>query len=268
MFFFQREKRQNTKEYNMIVGILVGRGGSVGLPKKNITPVLGRPLMCYPLLAAKNSKYIDELFLSTESEDLAKIGKEYGASIINRPAELATSDSTLEDVFFHALHSIKKQRNEKIEFIVLLMCNAVSVLPKTIDNGIEILRSKKQFDSAVTVTGFNMFTPVRARKIDKDGSLVPFVPLDQFNFKIDSNRQKQDTVYFHDCGASVVRPKCLERVAEGLLPQKWMGQKIYPLTQEGVLDVDYDYELQIAENWLLKNGFTDKKLPYDLREKK
>ena len=45
---------------------------------------------------------------------------------------------------------------------------------------------------------------------------------EQFNFKIDSNRQKQDTVYFHDCGASVLRPKCIENIENGLLPQKWM----------------------------------------------
>ena len=250
----------------MIIAILVGRGGSVGLPKKNILPVLGRPLMAYPLLAGKNSKYIDKVFLSTDSEDLAKVGRYYGANIIKRPAQLATSDSTLEDVFFHAFNLIKKNTSKRIEFIVLLMCNAVSILPKTIDHGIKILRSKSQFDSAVTVSGFNMFTPVRARKIDKDGALVPFVSLEQFNFKINSNRQKQDIVYFHDCGASVVRPKCLEKIEEGLLPQKWMGKKIYPLIQKGVLDVDYEYELLNAEYWLLKNGFTNKNLPYKLKK--
>ena len=110
-----------------------------------------------------------------------------------------------------------------------------------------------------------MFSPIRARKIGKDGSLIPFIPFDQFNFKIDSNRQKQDTVYFHDCGASIVRPKCLENIKEGLLPQKWMGKKIYPLIQEGVLDVDFAYELPIVENWLKTNGFTEEKLPYKLK---
>ncbi len=110
-----------------------------------------------------------------------------------------------------------------------------------------------------------MFSPIRARKVDKDGSLIPFVSFDQFNFKVDSNRQKQDTVYFHDCGVSIVRPKCLENVEEGLLPQKWMGKKIYPLIQEGVLDVDYAYELPLAENWLITNGFTEENLPYKLK---
>lgn len=250
----------------MIAAILVGRGGSVGIPKKNILPILNRPLMAYPLLAAQNSKSVDTVYVSTESKDIMDVATNYGAKIINRPPELATSEAILEDVFVHAYEHIKTQEKEDIELIILLMCNAVSVLPDTIDKGIEILRSKKDFDSAVTVSGYNMFTPIRARKIGEDGSLVPFVPFDQFNFKIDSNRQKQDTVYFHDCGASVIRPKCLEKIDEGLLPQKWMGKKIYPLTQEGVLDVDYPYELPIAEYWLKTNGFTEEQLPYKLKK--
>ena len=222
--------------------------------------------MAYPLLAAQNSKSVDTVYVSTESKDIMDVATNYGAKIINRPPELATSEAILEDVFVHAYEHIKTQEKEDIELIILLMCNAVSVLPDTIDKGIEILRSKKDFDSAVTVSGYNMFTPIRARKIGEDGSLVPFVPFDQFNFKIDSNRQKQDTVYFHDCGASVIRPKCLEKIDEGLLPQKWMGKKIYPLTQEGVLDVDYPYELPIAEYWLKTNGFTEEQLPYKLKK--
>ena len=78
--------------------------------------------------------------------------------------------------------------------------------------------------------------------------------------------QKQDKVYFHDCGASIVRPHCIEKVHQGLLPQKWMGKKIYPLTQIGGLDIDYPYELPLAENWLKEKGFTEEKLPYKIKK--
>ena len=148
------------------------------------------------------------------------------------------------------------------------MCNAVMVLPETIDKGVSILRSNKEVDSAVTVSDYNMFSPIRARKVGSNGLLNPFIPFDQFDFKIDSNRQKQDNVYFHDCGVSVVRPKCIENIKTGLLPQKWMGQNIYPLTQSGGLDIDYAYEMPIAENWLKDKGFTEEKLPYKIRKNK
>ena len=249
----------------MICALLVGRGGSVGFPKKNIYPLLNRPLMSYPLLAAKNSRYVDAVYVSSDSQEILNVGKEFGAKTITRPSELATSEATIESAFFHGFEHIKKDCGQEIEFLVILMCNAVSVLPQTIDNGVEILRSKKMFDSAVTVSGYNMFSPIRARKIIEDGSLSPFVPFENFNFKIDSNRQKQDVVYFHDCGVSVVRPKCIDHIDDGLLPQKWMGKKIYPLIQNGVLDVDVEQEMPLAEFWLRKNGFTEKSLPYDLK---
>tara|TARA_Y100000022_G_C13252365_1_gene377864 strand:- start:1900 stop:2655 length:756 start_codon:yes stop_codon:yes gene_type:complete len=250
----------------MICGLLVGRGGSVGFPKKNIYPLLDRPLMSYPLLAAKNSSHVDEIYVSSDSEEILKVGKELGAKTITRPPELATSEATIESAFSHGYKFIKEDCRDEIEFLVILMCNAVSVLPKTIDNGIEVLRSNKNFDSAVTVSGYNMFSPIRARKIVEDGSLAPFVPFENFNFKIDSNRQKQDVVYFHDCGVSIVRPKCIEHIDNGLLPQKWMGHKIYPLVQEGVLDVDIEQEMPLAEFWLRKNGFSETVLPYKIKD--
>lgn len=248
----------------MISALLIGRGGSVGLPNKNIYPILNRPLMSYPLLAALNSEFVDNVYISSDSQEILNIGQKLGARTIIRPKELATSEATVESVFYHGYEHIKNNTEKELEYLVILMCNAVSVLPSTINQGIEILRSKSDFDSAVTVSGFNMFSPIRARKIDKNGSLQPFVPFENFNFKVDSNRQKQDTVYFHDCGLSVVRPKCIEKIDEGLLPQTWMGKKIYPLVQEGVLDIDIEQEIPAAEFWLRKNGFTETTLPYKI----
>ena len=183
--------------------------------------------MSYPILAAQNSKFVDEVYVSTDSEDIIAVGKKFGTKIINRPPELATSEALIEDAFVHAYKHIKSEEKKEIEFIVILLCNAVSILPETIDKGIEILREKKDFDSAITVTGFNMFSPIRARKVAKDGSLIPFVPFENFNFKVDLN-DKKDTVYFHDCGASVIRPKCLENIMKGFYHNRgWVRKYIH-----------------------------------------
>ena len=56
-------------------------------------------------------------------------------------------------------------------------------------------------------------------------------------------------------GVSIIRPKNLEHLEDGLLPQKWMGRKIYPLKQWGGLDVDYEYQMPQVEFWLKKHGF-------------
>ena len=245
----------------MIMALLIGRGGSVGFPNKNVFPILGRPLMSYPLSAALHSEHIDEVFVSTDCDKIKNEAQKYNVTIIDRPKELATSEALVEQVFNHGYNYVKNELNKKVELVVILMCNAPMILPSTIDEGINTLRTNKDIDSAVTVSGYNMFTPIRARRV-QDGLLQPFIPLDKFNFKIDSNRQKTDMVYFHDCGVSVVRPECIENYKEGLLPQKWMGHKIFPLIQQGGLDIDYKYEIPIAEGWLKENGFTEKKIPY------
>jgi len=96
---------------------------------------------------------------------------------------------------------------------------------------------------------------LRARKIDPNGLLQPFVPFETFGDPetLDCDRDSQGDVWFADMGVSVVRPKNLDHLRDGLLPQKWMGQKIYPIRSEAGLDVDYDFQVTQAEWWLKKN---------------
>lgn len=247
----------------MIVALLIGREGSVGFPGKNVYPVLGRPLMAYPLLAAKNAKTVNKIYISTDSLKIKEIGRKYGAEIIDRPPELCTSSALGEDVFVHGYHFIKnalKKEGEEIELIALLHCNSPTVLSETIDEGVKVLRGNPDYDSAVTVSRYNMWGPPRARKIGDDGLLHPFVPFECFgNPKtLSCDRDSQGDVWFADMGVSIVRPRCLENIHTGLLPQKWMGQKIYPLKQEGGLDVDYEWQIPMVEYWLRKHGFREK----------
>lgn len=252
----------------MIAALLLGRKGSSGFPGKNTMPVFGRPLCAYPLLAGQNSKYIDRVYISTDDERIMEIGREYGAEIIVRPPELATQAALGEDAYVHGYKVIRDQaaeRGEEIEMMVLLFCNAATILSETIDQGIEALRNDPAIDSAVTVSRYNMWSPLRARKIGDDGFLHPFVPFETFGDPktLNCDRDSQGDVLFADMGTSIVRPRCLENIDDGLLPQKWMGQKIYPLHQWGACDIDYEWQVPGVEYWLEKHGFTDTKTPYD-----
>ena len=122
----------------MICAILIGREGSEGFPGKNVYPVLGRPLMVYPILAAKGSKYIDRIYVSTDSPKIKKIAESYECNVIDRPAKLCTAEARCEDVFIHAYSVIKKELKEDTELLPLLMCNAPIVTSKKIDEGIDI----------------------------------------------------------------------------------------------------------------------------------
>lgn len=248
----------------MIAALLLGREGSLGFPGKNLYPVLGRPLMEYPLLAALHTPSIDEIYVSTDSKKIKEKSLKYNVNVIDRPAYLCTNEALGEDAFVHGYKYIEKL-GKQIEFMVLLFCNAPCLLPKQIEEGIEVLRNNNRLDSAVTVSRYNMWGPLRARKIGPDGLLHPFVPFESFsNSKaFNCDRDSQGEVWFADVCLSVVRPKCLEHLEYGLLPQKWMGQKIYPLKQCGGCDVDYEWQIPMVEYYLRRHGFTETTTPYD-----
>jgi hypothetical protein len=109
-----------------------------------------------------------------------------------------------------------------------------------------------------------MWSPLRARKIGADGLLHPFVPFETFGdpATLNCDRDSQGDVWFADMGVSIVRPRCLEDLETGLLPQKWMGRKIYPLKQWGGCDVDFEWQIPGVQFWLQEQGFSEAKSPY------
>jgi hypothetical protein len=248
----------------MIAALMLGREGSTAFPGKNTLPILGRPMMVYPLLAAKYSKYVDEIFVSTDSDRIKNIAGDFGATIIDRPPHLATKEALGEDAYAHGYRHIRYTLNKPVEMVVLLFCNAPTILPSVIDRGIEALRADESLDSAVTVSVYNMWSPLRARKLDGEGLLQPFVPFELFGDPktLNCDRDSQGDVYFADMSTSIVRPRCLENLHDGLLPQRWMGTRIFPLKQWGGLDVDYEWQVPQVEFWLRKNGFTESVMPH------
>jgi CMP-N-acetylneuraminic acid synthetase len=87
----------------MILGLIPARGGSKGIPRKNLRLIAGRPLVVWSIEAAKRSRLIDSVAVSTEDAEIARVAAEAGAEIINRPPELATDEASTEDVMQHAL---------------------------------------------------------------------------------------------------------------------------------------------------------------------
>ena len=246
----------------------MGRKGSKGFPGKNLYPVLGNPLAYYPMKAAKDCSEVDKVYISTDDERLMELAQKHSVEIIVRPPELCTDAALGEHVYLHAYNAAKEglraeggkrteREQEGIELVVLLMCNAPVITATAISEGIRVLRDNPDYDSAVTVSRYNMWSPLRARKIGHDGLLNPFVPFETFGDpkNLNCDRDSQGDVWFADMGTSIVRPECLEHLEEGLLPQKWMGKKIYPLKQWGGLDVDYEWQIPQVEYWLRKHGF-------------
>jgi len=243
----------------VICALLLGREGSTGFPGKNVTPILGRPMVAYPLMAAKAAPSVDAVFVSTDSPRIKEIATSLGCEVIDRPAHLATKSALGEHAYVHGYEEISRRlaaRGETVELMVLLFANAATVAAESIEEGVRALRADASLDSAVTVSCYNMWSPLRARRITAEGLLQPFVPFEVFGDPktLNCDRDSQGDVWFADMGLSIVRPHCLEHLEDGLLPQKWMGQRIHPIKQWGGCDVDYEFQMPGVEFWLRAHG--------------
>ncbi len=245
----------------MNIGILIGKHNSGGVAGKNYMTLLGRPVVEYPLLAAKNSNVIDELYISTDSETIKDINQPYGFNIIDRPDYLCQSDSPTEDVFKHAYDIIKKN-HRNINYIILLFANSVDVLPADWDEAVKMLDNNQEFDSVVSISKFNMFSPLRARLLDKDNSTKPLLNIESMGLENTFDRDALGDCYFIDFSIQVIRPKCLENIDNGSLPFKWLGQTQGAITKDYGFDIDAEWQIPVMENWLKVNGFSETKVPY------
>ncbi len=170
----------------MIFSIIIGRGGSTGVPRKNLRKVCGHPLLAFPIMSSLGSKEVDLTFFSTEDEEMKKVAEDYGAVVLDRPAELATDEALAEDVFAHVYNKMRESFLEPVEFVLLLMANAVGLNHIMIDDMVAKLRVVSKADSICTLSEYPALSPYRMRKIsygvtsgdkpsDDYPTVVPFV---------------------------------------------------------------------------------------------
>ena len=115
-----------------ILAIVPARKGSKGLPNKNIKLINNIPLIGYPIIAAKNSKYIDKVLFTSDSKKYCKIAKKYGAEVpFLRPSELSTDTSLRSDVIIHAINYMES--NSGIKFDILIYLEPTSPLTNESD---------------------------------------------------------------------------------------------------------------------------------------
>ena len=118
-----------------ITAIIPARGGSEGIPKKNIVGLCGKPLIAWTIECAIKSSRICEVYVSTDDSEIARVAEAYGAQIIKRPSNLATAVSSSEEALLHAIDQIEKK--QQIDLVVFLQATCPLREPEDIDNAIE-----------------------------------------------------------------------------------------------------------------------------------
>lgn len=127
-------------EGRRVVAIIPARGGSKRLPRKNIVTVWGKPMLYWSIRACQRSKYIDEVFVSTEDKEVAELATKFGSNAISRPATLATDHVFKQDVIVHAAESLSEP---KPELLISLQANSPEICAGDLDAALEKL---VQFD--------------------------------------------------------------------------------------------------------------------------
>ena len=151
-----------------VLAIIPARGGSKGLPRKNIREVNGKPLLAWTIEAAQKSRFIDRLILSSDDQEIITIAQKWGCEIpFVRPHALATDQATGAEVILHAMKTI----NKKYDYIVLLQPTSPLRSGEDIDTCIEMCQSQKA-SSCVSVTEAKK-SPFWMYFLDKDKILHP-----------------------------------------------------------------------------------------------
>ena len=127
-----------------ILCVILARGGSKGIPLKNITDVCGHPLLSYSIQAAKDSKIIDEIVVSTDSEKIAKVARNYGAKTpFLRNKKLARDTTTSVDALYDAVLRSENFFKTKFDFVIELPCVSPLRDSEDINKVLKILTKKK-----------------------------------------------------------------------------------------------------------------------------
>ena len=233
-----------------VLGIIVARGGSKSIPKKSIAPCAGKPLMWYTIDAAKKSKNITRLIISTDDQEMADIAKEHGVEVpFMRPDELAEDHTPDLPVFQHALNFLKEKEGYEPDAVVHLRPTTPLKDSGDIDLGIELLQKHPESHSVRSVCS-PLHTPFKMYRQQEDSPfLSPILKkeypevFEEFPEPFNMPRQVLPGVYRHSGYVDVIRPDVI------LEKDSMSGSNIIPLPFEEWRDVDIDSprDLQYAE---------------------
>ena len=230
------------------LAVILARGGSKGIPKKNIYEINGHPLISYSLEAAKNTDKIDKIVVSSDSNEILKVSKKYGVDkVIKRPKYLSNDRATSADALYHAVIESEKKFNCKFDYIVELPCVSPLRDHNDINAALKILASDK-YDSVVSYVDTGEKHPIRLKRI-KNKKVTNFCK--EFKeAKWGSIRQDFEPCYIRNGAIYSMTRSCIIRYKS-----RW-GQKSFPyiMSAEKSINIDESFDLLIAK-MMIENGY-------------
>ena len=226
-----------------ILSIIPARGGSKGIKRKNLKPILNKPLVAYSIEASLKSKYITKTVVSSEDEEIMEVSKKYGAEVIKRPMELAQDVTKTAPVMLQVLEELEKQ-NYKADYVVLLQPTCPLRDEEYIDKAFDFYfeNLKKGYDSCFS--GFSMgYTHAKWKELH-DGTWQGL-----YDYRTRPRRQETEDHYKMICENGAFYALKWDTLKE---VKDFIGYNPIPYITPRMVDIDTPEDFLKAEE-MLKN---------------
>lgn len=228
-----------------ILALIPARGGSKGIPRKNVLPLLGKPLIAYSILHAQASQAINRVIVSTDDEEIAGVASQWGAEVpFMRPAEYAQDLSPDIDVFRHALDWLKTHEDYVPDLVIHLRPTGPVRRVEVIDRAIALLLSHPEAD-AVRSVSLALQTPYKMWRITPQGYMQPVLRIEGIPDPQSLPRQQLPLVYWQNGYVDVIRPRAV------LEKNSMWGDCALPfMIEDPLFELDYPENIPAIEEAL------------------
>lgn len=218
-----------------VVAIIPARGGSKGIPRKNVRLLAGKPLLAYTVEQARAAAAVTRVVVSTDDAEIAAVARRYGAEVIDRPAAISGDTATSESALLHALDALGAQGVQP-ELVVFLQCTSPFRAPGDIDAAVATLRARGA-DSLLSVVPSHAFL-----WSERDGRAAPL----NYDYRSRPRRQDRAPEYRENGSIYVFKPWVLRELGNRL----GGAIALYIMDEAQGLDIDGPFDWQWAEWWL------------------
>ena len=226
-----------------ILALIPARGGSKGLPGKNIKDFAGKPLIARTIDMAMESQVFDRIIVSTDDNEIASVSKRYGAEIpFIRPSEIACDDTPVIKVMLHALETLEKTENYHVAHMMLLQPTSPLRNSQDIVNAVELFKEKKA-DAIISVYETHHH-PFFSKTLGNNGNLIDLMGKSE-----NIPRQKYPKALILNGAIYLFKTNLIKSIGS------FYTEKTFPyiMPHERSLDIDTELEFQMAE-WIFNRA--------------
>jgi N-acylneuraminate cytidylyltransferase len=221
------------------LAIIPARGGSKGIPRKNLAPLAGKPLLAHTIEQARRANSVARLVVSTDDAEIGAVAQAYGAEVVWRPAAISGDSAASESALLHVIDALQQGQETLPELVIFLQCTSPLTTAEDIDGVVRVLLAEEA-DTALAVTPFHYFLWQQVEGGDAVGV--------NHDKRVRLLRQQRTPQYRETGAVYVMRTAGFLRAKH-----RFFGKTaLYIMPPERCLEIDEPFDFQLAE-WLLRD---------------